>query len=117
MEVFEGPLQIGAQKILIVKPNKQPSFKTICDLITSIDANKIVEETDKINAQVGLPIFIVMGNAEIPMKTVLLSTRFGYIGMNVIPDEVLEEEMKHQAEVPELDDEQVVNILKNTQII
>ena len=37
--------------------------------------------------------------------------------MNVIPDEVLEEEMKHQAEVPELDDEQVVNILKNTQII
>ena len=48
VEVFEGPLQIGAQKILIVKPNKQPSFKTICDLITSIDANKIVEETDKI---------------------------------------------------------------------
>ena len=47
---------------------------------------------------------------------VLLNTRFGYIGMNVVPDEVIHEEMKHQAEVPELDDEQVIDILKNVKI-
>ena len=108
--VGEGPLRIGAQLIRIVKPNNHPSFKAICKFIESIDANEVVEETDRINASIGAPIFVVMGNP------VLLNTRFGYIGMNVVPDEVIQEEMKHHAEVPELEDEQVIEILKNVKI-
>lgn len=114
--VGEGPLRIGAQLIRIVKPNNHISFKSICKFIESIDANEVVEETDRINASVGAPIFVVMGNSESPVKVVLLNTRFGYIGMNVVPDEVIQDEMKHLAEVPELEDEQVIEILKNVKI-
>ena len=114
--VGEGPLRIGAQLIRIVKPNNHPSFKAICKFIESIDANEVVEETARINASIGAPIFVVMGNPDSPVKVVLLNTRFGYIGMNVVPDEVIQEEMTHHAEVPELEDEQVIEILKNVKI-